>query len=223
MTTTDVEKRANREGLADANFELQQTLRLDIVPQFLADVAEVVGIPHWRRKTLSLSFSTSSRNYDLPEDWHRFEELRIQASTGGMAADPMTYIGEHPDKIIAAENATTAVCPTQYYIVQGSTAGLWAVRLGAPSDAAYTARGVYQWRIPFDPDDQAEEIELNEYMPTDIQYALVHGLRMRILEDRFGMEDDRYSRAEKAYNKAVNSLYFQPEGAPAGSRATYVR
>jgi len=223
MTTSDVERRANREGLADANFELQETLRLDIVPQFLADVAEVVGIPHWRRKTLSLSFNTTDRNYDLPANWHRFIELRLGLTTGGMAADPMIYIGEHPDKILSCEAATVAVCPSRYYVVQSTTAGLWAVRLAAPSDAAYTARGVYLWRIPFDEADPSEDIDLNEYMPTDIQYALVHGLRMRILEDRVGMEDSRYTRAEKAYNKAVSSLYFQPEAAPAGSRAVYAR
>jgi len=222
MTTTDVEKRANREGLADANFELQETLRLDIVPQFLRDVTEVVGTPHWRRQTLSLNFNTTERNYDLPANWGRFVELRLKLSSGGMAGDPMTYIGEHPDKIIDCENDTTATCPTGYYVVQGSESGLWAVRLAAPSDAAYTARGVYYWRIPFDPDDPAD-IDLNLYMPADLQYGLVHGLRMRILEDKLGMEDSRYIRSEKAYNRLVESLYFEPEAAPAGSRAIHVR
>ena len=223
MTTTDVEKRANREGLAGADFELQHTLRLDIFPQFLRDVLEIVGTPYWLWKTLSLTFNTSTRDCDLPADWKRFAELRIQLSTGGMAAGPMTYIGEHPDKIIAAENATTAGCPTQYYVVQSSTAGLWAVRLAAPSDASYTARGVYFWRIPFDEADPSEDIDLNEYMPTDVQYGLVHALRVRILEDRVGMEDHRYSRAEKAYARWMESLYIEPAAAPAGSRPVYAR
>jgi hypothetical protein len=224
MTTLDVENLANREGLAGRDFDLQRILRCDVIPQFLRDVNRVVGDTFWRRKTLSLSIGSGAQEADLPADWDHFEELRLVLSDGTMATDPLDYVGDTSGSVLGAEVATTPAEPSAYYVLPTTTADkFYKVKLSAPADAAYTLRGVYWWRIPFDEADPGADVSLNAYIPPDIQYGLVHGLRMKILEDRYGIRDERFIRSKDSYREWIESLYETPEAAPGGHKAVYAR
>ncbi len=224
MTTTTIENLANKEDLASPDFAIQEELRLNIIPQFIRDVYEVVGPTFSAFKAASLSVVQGDTAIDLPTDFSRFEEVRLVEASGLMAGKPLGYIGDRADWIIGAQNATTQVAPRGYYVQRDTGNDVWQLRLSAPSDASYTIRYVYRWAIPYleGADDPLAEVDLDDYIPTDKQFGIVLALRAVIAEDRYGAEDPRPGRFEKRYQRWIESLYNEPHAAPSGNKEVYV-
>ncbi|MCP4899739.1 MAG: hypothetical protein GY906_22465 [bacterium] len=210
MTIQDVIGIANREGMADANFDLSGELRYVVVPQFLRDIKEQIGETFWQVKPWSTSIDTTNKTYSLPSDWKRFRMIKLALADGTLSDTEMSYIGDRPERIIEAENSTEAVVPAEYYIVHDGSGG-WEFKLAALSNFSTTIRAVYEWLIPF---TGVSDPDLDEYMPNDIQGLLVTRTRMLILADRLGEGDPRYSNELKEYQAGIVSLSPEAEPAP---------
>jgi len=211
MTTAQIESLANRESIANADFDVGQVLREIVFPTFYADVDDVIGDASWRRKmsTLSIVASTTVRNYDLAADFDRMEQLRL--ITTAASYPPLKYVGEDPGQLTSAEAATGQTRPTGYYIVPG-VVSTWAVKLNTFPEAAYTAHYVYYSRLTFT--DYTTDVSVNSYVPAKYQFALVHLLRHEIFSDRYGIGDDRASTALAKYGQAVSKMVAGKEQAP---------
>jgi len=223
METIDVETLANAGAIAAADFELGRNLRHIVIPKFFLDVDNVVGRVHWRRQVWTQLLTLGIRNYDLPEDWERFEILKLQTATGLEEAE-MTYIGESADYVLEAEAATVPGKPAYYYVVAGSdpvtTGKPFALRIGNPTDSAYTLLGVYQRQIPFEND--TDSMLLDPYIPKQYQGALVLALRAKIYENRYGIGDNRYQSTDDEYDEWIDRMSIKKEPAPRG-HAVFVR
>jgi len=221
MTANEIATLANKGSIALADFDLQKTLRRVVIPKFLLDVDRIVGTVHWRRATWSQAVSVGTRDYNLPTDWERFELLKLNSAAGLKEAE-LVYIGEDPNFVLEAEAATIVEEPSSYYIIAGfgSTPPPFALRLGAPTDAAYTLLAVYYRLIPFT--DDSEDTELNAYIPLQYQAALVCALQTKIFEDRFGIGDGRYVSAQAEYRDWLVSMSQKKEPAPR-RHAVFVR
>ena len=223
METIDIETLANASGIAAADFDLGKNLRHIVIPKFFLDVDNVVGRVHWRRQVWTQLLGLGIRDYDLPADWERFEILKLQTATG-LEEDEMTYIGESADYVLEAEAATVPGKPAYYYVVAGSspltTGKPFALRIGNPTDSAYTLMGVYQRQIPFA--DDITSVLLDPYIPKQYQAALVLGLRAKIYENRYGIGDNRYQSTDAEYRGWIVALATKKEPAPRGA-AVFVR
>jgi hypothetical protein len=204
---------ANREGLATGDFNLGQVLREQVIPEFLLDVDSEVGKVYWRRTPASLNLvaSDSVRDYDLPAAFDRFDGEPIMV-TAQNARYELTHIGEDSRQVALANNSTTQTRPTGYFLVPGSTAGLWAVRFNAFPDAAYTVPYVYFIKIPFT--DYTTKVDLSTYIPDQFHIAIVHGLRAAIMEDRYGIEDKRAKTERGLYQRVISNMGHHQEAAP---------
>lgn len=221
MTTLEIETLANHDSLASGSLDTNLKLihRQIVIPEFLKDIDRVIGRVHWRRKTTTFSVVAGTRNYDCPTDFGKFSAINLVLASGVLGS-ALTYIGEDDASVIAAENATLAVAPSAYYLVQGSTNVLKAIRIGAPSDAAYTLRAVYYRRIPFA--DNTTTVDLDAYIEPQHQSGLVKRLRMELLRDRIGIRDSRYEVASGEYEAYLEGLEYHKEAAPRGT-ASFVR
>jgi hypothetical protein len=200
MTTTQVIARANAGGLSTTEIDLEVELRRNVIPQFFADVDEGAGRPWWRRQVYSLSVVANTRSYTLPEDFGFMEELRTAG--GGKIA----YVGESDDSILAAElgeNSSEDV-PAGYYVLpkmSGSTPLTLAgpqLSLTTTPTSSFTAKGIYQRTIDWA--DDTTEVNLDLYVPLNLQYALVELLRAQICKDRYGQGDKRTAQYLDAYS-----------------------
>jgi hypothetical protein len=221
MNTLQIESLANRGNIAKADFNIKTTLRRLVIPRFLLQVDNVVGQVHWRRKTLSLDFTTSDRDKDLPTDFDRFDEVYLAstASSTGLESEPLDYIGEIPENVLKAEVATTAAKPTAYYIVAGDT-NPFGMKMAVPLDQNYTAKGVYFRLIPFT--DDVTEVDLDDYIPWQYQAAIVHLLRAEIYADRYGFGDQRYTEEKQRGDEFIAMMAVKKEPAPR-NRAVFAR
>jgi len=218
MKTDEIEALADSEGLAQAGFNLTKTLRRIVIPEFFLDVDNVIGQVHWRRAVWTQQLSVGTRNYDLPGDWEKFQVLRLQTSAG-LENSEMTYIGEHVEKILTAEVATTARKPDTYYIVAGTSTPLFALRLGDPTDDSYTILSVYSRLIPFS--DDSSPVDLDLYIPWQYQGGLVRMLKKEIYKDRFGVNDKRYTVEKAEYQEWLGKMAIKKEAGPR-TKAIYV-
>lgn len=213
MTTAQIESLANRENLANYDFNVGMVLREQVIPTFLLDTDAVVGKAYWRRRlaTISVTASDSDRDYDLPSAFDRMDgEIRFTSSSENYP--PLKYIGEDPEAVNRAEAATNQMRPTAYYLVPGSSTGLLAIRFNTYPDAPYTLRYGYLTKIPFD--DDTTSIDLALYIPSQFHIAIMHGLRAAILEDRYGIGDTRAQTERGLYERVIDRMKLHKEPAP---------
>jgi len=213
MTTQQIESMANREGLATYDFNVGMVLREQVIPMFFLDVDEVVGKVYWRRRqdSLSVTASSSDRDYDLPATFDRMDgDFRM--STTSQNYPPLTYIGEDAEQVNRAEAASGQSRPTGFYFVPSSTDGILAVRFNTYPDAAYTVRYQYYIKIVFT--DHTASVDLKEYIPDQFHIVLMHGLRAAIMEDRFGIGDQRAQTERGLYDRVIHRMRHHKEPAP---------
>lgn len=220
MTTSQIESLANRENVASADFDVGQTLRELVIPEFLADVDRRHGKVFWRRQraTISVIASTTDREYDLAKDFGWLEMARFYSTSCPNLPD-LKYIGEDPEAVIASEMATIQARPTAYDIVTGDT-NRWALKFNCFPDAAYTCHYVYYRGINFD--DYTSSVNLNPLIPPEFHSALVHKLSAYIYENRYGIKDQRAAVEHAHYDKVLDSMRSRKEGA-SRNRAVFVR
>lgn len=222
MTTVEVETLANFDSVASGGLEtyLKTLHRQVVIPEFLKDIDKTVGRVGWRRKTASFSIVAATTNYDCPPDFDKFDVINLLNTDGITMGGELVFIGEDAEKVLAAEFATIAGPPTQYYIVQGSTNALKAIKLQAPPDGSYTAKGIYYRRIPFS--DNTSSVDLNDYIEQKHQSGLVKRLRMELLRERFGVDDSRYTALAGEYGNYLEGLEYHKESA-SRNHAVFVR
>ena len=199
MTTTDIARLANLDGVGDS-LDLQFILRTLVMMEFLSDVGEA----RWRNvsTTLTLTAGSGGRQQDLPDDFWAMKDILIPptgATSLQSGRDGLKYIGEDTKALLEMEFNTTAARPSKYNIVQRSTGGSFrAIRYDCPPDAAYTAYMVYERGPVFE--DYQTEVDMNAWVPEILQPGIASRLRMEVLKDRFGQGDPRYSVAKNEYD-----------------------
>lgn len=88
--------------------------------------------------------------------------------------------------------------------VTGVPAAAWqAIKFQAPPDAVYSIAVVQLTFIPFV--DDTTSVNLLPYIPEQLHWGLVCGLRAQIFFDRYGQGDPRYDRAMAEYGVPDNS------------------
>lgn len=207
MNASLVETLANRGDLATADFQIGATLRFGVIPEFLTDVARV----GWRKRTVSLTLPQGAREVALPRDFGDMGGIWIPPIQD--PSDPgLIYFGESDVEVANAEETTDPGAPAGYYLPMASSGDLShrAVRVDRPADRNYSLRSVYFWKIPFE-NDQDDSIDLDLYIPSQYQWALVDLLRAKIIDDRYSEGDPRYQAAMDSYNKWVSKVLVTRE------------
>jgi hypothetical protein len=192
MTSTQVETYANIGDIASADVNLKIILRRCIVPKFF----ELVGPVAWRRKVATISLVAGDYAKDLPDDYGSMMEVVLtDATVTPTAKRGLTYIGDDPLNMVAAEVNTTRAEASQYYVVRRATTELFKrIRFDCPADHAYTVYAVYYSHIQFT--DDTTDVELDKYIPGQFQWALVEGLKAYLYAVRVGIADNRQPAAE---------------------------
>lgn len=213
MTTSDILTLAGSGGLGSPDLDLEMVLRQIVVPKFLLDVDQEVGDTYWRRKTTTISVTSSAQDYDLPTDFDHAKAIQPYDSEN-IEYDGLKYVGEDPRQVIIADSATSSNVgrPTGYYIITGSSAP-FAIRLNTYPDTSYTLHVLYYWRFNFA--NNATEVDLDSYIPVQFQGSLVHLMRSQIYADRYGAGDKRADVEERKYNEWLARLVTKKE---AGAR-----
>lgn len=202
MLTSHVEQYADIGGIAGVDINLKVLLRRNVTPAFFSDV----GYVSWRRKVGSqvLIVGAGGKQFDLPDDFGQMQTVVVNPSA------PLDYIGEDPEKVLAAEANTTNGEPTGYYLVRRATSEVFKrLALSCPPSTANTLRYTYYSHVPYA--DDTTEVELDKYIPAQFQWALVEALKMQIMWLRFGIGDPRYVAAEQAYRMWVERAMENPE------------
>lgn len=199
MTTLEIEQLANRDGIVtgatDVDFAIW--LRRAVIPKFENDV----GHCDWRRKTASLNLVNPTRAYDLPSDFD--EMLELPLVTSGSAVTQLFYIGENPQAISAAIANTTPGVPEAFWLsrVTGPPTELRRLELSAIPSGNMTLRYQYLQRIRFA--DYTTSVELSNYIPEELQWGLVEGLRFHAYKSRNGVGDPNTQAAKASYDEYV--------------------
>jgi hypothetical protein len=203
MLTSLIEQYANIADIASPDINLKVLLRRNVVPAFMADV----GYVSWRRVVAALPLlNASGAGYDLPDDFWMMQVLAIAPGF----SQPLQYIGDDPEKVMAAEDNTTPGKPGAYYLVRRTTTNVFKkLKFNCVPDVAYTARYTYYSGPVFT--DDTTDVEMDKYIPNQFQWALVEGLKKEILWVRFGIGDPRYVQAEQAYGMWIERAKENPE------------
>ena len=200
MTTAVIESLANRGNIATADFQIGLMHRLVVIPAVLEDV----GDGGWRRHYATVSVTAGSTGpFSLPSDFGKmiglYPPYKTTSDTRLSGEESLQFIGEDPDEVamnLAATGVTPAP-PAAYWIVADPTQSnaLKAVHTDVPADKNYTMEAVYNWVIVWpDPGTWTASVELDPYLPTELQNAIISRLRATIIADRYGMGDARYQK-----------------------------
>jgi len=208
MTTATIAAAADTKGLAGSDMDLQVLLRRNVIPAFLEDV----GYVSWRRQATTASVALGARYFALATAnfWHmKTVALATEEET------PLNYIGDDEVQVLKAEANTTNAKPTGYYM-KIHTDGTWRAYFDAPFDSARTVAYVYDTNILFA--DDTTVVNLDIYIPSQFQWALVEGLKAEIFYDRYGVGDDRYTAAKAKRDEWVQRARNSPELSRGSSR-----
>ena len=202
MMTSLIEQYANIADLSSPDINLKVLLRHSVTPAFMADVGYVA----WRRVLATLALTgVAGQGYDLPDDFWMMQVLTIDPSDA-----PLQYIGDDPEKVLAAERNVTPGKPGAYYLVRRATTSVYKrIKFNATPDTNYTARYTYYSGVFF-PDDTTD-VEMDKFIPSQFQWALVEGLKREIMFIRFGHGDPRYVASEQQYGMWIERARENPE------------
>lgn len=207
MTTVEIEAQANKGNLATSEFDLGYELRHGVIPEFLEDICSRCGIVWWMREVLSpISVTASNRGpYALPANFY-YADMLIGEAAGSTPSAPnlfeLTYAGDREDVILAAEYSTVPGQPNAFYVRMDATDGSRDLYLSCAPDFSFSLRGIYRKRIPFA--DTISSVDMNLYIPVELQNLLVLRLRAEIFLDRFGEGDSRYREPIRRYNERMD-------------------
>jgi hypothetical protein len=212
MLTSEIISLANRDGIANGDLNAEDVLYKIVIPQFFDDVGEV----GWRRKYQTVSTVAGTQVYDLPAGFVKAGSVFLPSGSGQAERD-LLYIGEDPIRVSNAEIATERKPPYAYYIVQNADSAWKRLKLENPADGVYTIIVAYWLYLLL-----TEPTDLTLYLPEQVQRPLIDGLRQYILEDRYGVGDDRARASEMRYRRGVDAAMNYEELAPR-NYAVFVR
>jgi hypothetical protein len=201
MTTLQVVNQANEDQLATGanDIDLEVRLRNQVIPKFEMDVGQVA----WRRRTATINLQVGVRTYDLPTDFDEILELPFLTGGSGGTSE-VVYVGENASKISASEADTVQGRPDGYWVTRNSSAPNLMRRISFTKlpDAAYVFRYGYLWTLEFV--DSTTTVDLDNFIPRKLQWALVERLRAELLRSRVGIGDPRFVAAMQSYQEYVN-------------------
>lgn len=201
MKASNVESYADVGGIASPDINLKVLLRRMVIPEFFEDVK----YPSWRRVPASLPVQQGVKAYDLPDDFGQM----IQVVLG--IEQPVKYIGEDPDKVLAAELATQPGKPSGYYLCRREDSEVFKrLSFDCPPGQNYPNCKILYYRQANFEDDTAD-VDLDKFIPSQFQWALVERLKAEIMAVRFGLGDPRYTAAMESYARWVMRATENPE------------
>lgn len=203
MTTAQIETFADIGGISSPEIDLKALLRRNVIPAYLSDV----GYTSWRRKPHTITTIAGQQGYDLDTDFWQMQLVTLQG-----VAEPLQYIGEDPEKLLAAEAAATAPqgMPSGYYLGRIAVSGEFRrLMLNCLPFGTGLIRCLYYTGIHFA--DDTTSVELDQYIPSQFQWGLVESLKKEIFFIRFGIGDPRFVAAETAYRMQVERATDNPE------------
>lgn len=202
MTSTQIIAEANEEamvvGASDIN--LERRLRRKV----LRDFETAVGECAWRRKSLTPIYTVVGiREYDLPTDFVKMLTAPKLYDSAGDLVSTLQYVGEDPDLISAGEADAEQGLPAGFSLVRltGSVTRLERIWFNKIPDAIYTLRSSYVSRVPVA--DEVTEIDFDDFIPGEIQWALVEGLKIEIYRGRVSIRDNRLQESKDAWSQYV--------------------
>lgn len=210
MTVTEILTLADPGELATADLDLATALREKVIHEFLADI----GYPSWARTFDTKTLVAGNRYVDITTE--TFRQMRnVFIAPNYDEDDALLYIGDDDSKVLAAMANTVQQKPTAYYL--GFTGSVFErIYFDSPADSNYTVAFVYYKRIP------SAASDLDPYIPADVQWPLVEGLRRYLYRERVGIEDRRFIDADQEYGRWISRLTENPEKSSGGKRK-YVR
>lgn len=225
MKTDEIEKLANRGNVATADFDVKLVLRTVVIPAFLDDCREAA----WRKKVSTLSVTQSVQTVDLPDDFQKV--LQISPGEGNRTLQYLRYIGEDPDAMLAAEACITPGSPTGYYITKrlppGGTVGedeVWKrLKFDVIPATSFTAYYIYMLQPYFGGALATKAVNMDPYVPANLQAGLVHGLRAQILIDRYGEGDTRAKTEQEQRERYVSRALGSQKDFGRQNYATFAR
>ena len=210
MTTTKIISFANEEGhiVGASDMNLEVRLRRKVVPMFYMDIGEC----GWRNIVSTISVVANDRQYDLPLDFLRMQDAPIYAIDE--VTRYLSFIGEDTREVAIAEANTTQENPLSYWITRtGANPNAFrAIRLSRLPLTAFTLTYSYLSAVQFV--DDVTEVEFDNYIPPQLQWALVEGLKKEIFGNRLSVDDPRKVSAEAEYDKYVHFAQEYREAAP---------
>lgn len=203
MTTAQIEARADPSSVATADLNLKLELRHNVVPDFMEDV----GYVSWRRKHISKPLTAAASYVDIIDNTYSFSHMK-SVYLEGHWDNPLSYIGEDPIEVLKAKANTVAGKPSSYYL-ESSGSAFHRVGFNVPADLAYIVWMSFDLHVKW-PDDTSS-VDLDTYIPSQFQWALVCGLRKFVYRERFGIGDERYQEATAEYERWKSRAKKSPE------------
>lgn len=196
---------------AAPSLDLAQVLVMKVLPEFLL----AVGSASWRRPVVAFPILPSVRTYDLPADC---DTVRLLQRTQD---DTLTCIGENPGLIAQSLMDTTPAAPSGYWTVMPGTSARMAVQLNSIPASGETLYLSYDRGVYWDP--TAGDLDLDPYVPLNLQWGLVEGLKAVLYLERFGQDDGRYQVAAAQFEQwKMRGLEGREQG-PVGDTFKYIR
>lgn len=189
MMTSEVQTYADIGGISVPDLNLAALLRLSVCPKFMHDV----GYTSWRRKIGTVN--ANAQAVALPTDCDMIEGVYKGAPTA--SNPPLIYIGENPDSVMAAEGSAPGVPSGYYFYPDGSGNPLGFIKFSCSPSPTFTATLVYYRKFTFA--DNTTDVDLNLWVPSQYQWALVEKLKAEIYKIRSGIGDPGYIVAEQEY------------------------
>jgi hypothetical protein len=212
MTTAAIEELADWEQHGGVAYPAKKVLRLKVIPKYLQDV----GLVGWRRFTEVIPIGPGDRYTVLPAAMGTINDVRIGDTK-------LTYIGDNPAALNTILSQTSIVSVPRVYWVEfyqkpvldaqdivpteftddtiAGPNGQRLLKIGTPSDRAYDMM-VNGWQSPKFT-DFTTAVNLDAFIPYDLQWGLIEGLKCEILKDRLGVGDPRSVNARAEYEGYV--------------------
>ncbi len=187
MTTSLVIQQANIDGIATPELDLEILLRLSVIPKFLSDV----GYTSWRRTIHNATIDAGLSQITLPVNAGHIKKLMI----GPDFTKEVEYAGDTTLDALAIDITDTGA-PTKYYFVTAAGGNL--IQLNSTLSEETNFRLMYDVSGIFGR-DLTTNVDLDNYIPEQWQWALVEGLKEEIYDRRFGAGDKRAERAASKY------------------------
>ena len=210
MTTEMIAAMANRGSIATGDFNLNETLRYEVIPEYFGYLPEAV----WRRRTSQLPIGYGNRGpHLLEDDFYSMISIHLPDANGVIHAGDkgLKFIGEDPLAIAQAESASNAQPVPHiggYYIVaRESDSEMKALMLSGMPDRSTAA--IYTYLVFPYFGNGGEAVEMNRYMPEPLQHGLIHLLREKIYLDRFGEGDQRAAGARQQMEAILDKARFK--------------
>lgn len=192
MTTNEVVAAADPEGVASADVNLAQFLHISAIPAYFHDL----GYPFFTRDQHLVQTTVGTEYVDLSvTNVRSIKHVGIQEGVRWPALD---NIGEDSERKLTAKrdiSIGTPAKPTAWWF--GSSGSAWnRINLNCKPDQQYWLGVEWYKEIPW---TGSGDIELDTFIPHDMQFPLVLLCRAEKERNRIGQGENRYPLTMQEY------------------------